>query len=336
MATYRKKGKNWEVQVARKGVRKSASFRTKAEAEAWAAQLEHELMANKHSNTPSRPFSDLLERYSRDVSEHKRSRRWEQKRIDFLCQDKLAKVMLPDLSAEDFANWRDLRLREVSAATILRDWNILTHAINVAIKEWKWLKESPIQNVRKPATPPPRTRRITEDEIERLCFALGYDSEEKPETATSRVGSALLFAIETAMRVGEIVDVTWDQVDLERRTVHIPKTKNGFPRDVPLSSEAIRIITQLKPITKDSTVFDLRTDQVDALFRKAKARALIEGLHFHDSRREALTRLAKIFGVMELAKISGHRDLRILQSVYYAPSVEDLASKLDESTVIHL
>ena len=147
--------------------------------------------------------------------------------------------------------------------------------------------------------------------------------------ATSRVGSALLFAIETAMRVGEIVDVTWDQVDLDRRAVHIPKTKNGSPRDVPLSSEAIRIITQLKPITKDSTVFDLRTDQVDALFRKAKARALIEGLHFHDSRREALTRLAKIFGVMELAKISGHRDLRILQTVYYAPSVEDLASKLD-------
>jgi len=98
-------------------------------------------MANKHSNIPSRPFSALLARYSRDVSEHKRSRRWEQKRIDFLCQDKLAKVMLPDLSAEDFANWRDRRLREVSAATILRDWNILTHAINVAIKEWKWLHQ---------------------------------------------------------------------------------------------------------------------------------------------------------------------------------------------------
>jgi integrase len=69
--------------------------------------------------------------------------------------------------------------------------------------------------------------------------------------------------------------------------------------------------------------------QADALFRKAKARALIKDLHFHDTRREALTRLAKKFDVMELARISGHRDLRILQNVYYAPTVEDLAKKLD-------
>ncbi len=76
-------------------------------------------------------------------------------------------------------------------------------------------------------------------------------------------------------------------------------------------------------------MFDIATASLDALFRKAKARAIIEDLHFHDTRREALTRLSKIFDVMELARISGHRDLRVLQNVYYAPAVSDLAAKLD-------
>jgi integrase len=80
---------------------------------------------------------------------------------------------------------------------------------------------------------------------------------------------------------------------------------------------------------EEGSVFDVSTASLDALFRKAKARALIEDLHFHDTRREALTRMSKIFDVMELARISGHRDLRVLQNVYYAPSVKDLAAKLD-------
>jgi integrase len=73
----------------------------------------------------------------------------------------------------------------------------------------------------------------------------------------------------------------------------------------------------------------LSTSTLDALFRKAKARALVEDLHFHDTRREALTRLSKVFDVMELARVSGHRDLRVLQNVYYAPAIGDLAAKLD-------
>lgn len=78
----------------------------------------------------------------------------------------------------------------------------------------------------------------------------------------------------------------------------------------------------------EETVFGVSTASLDALFRKAKRLALIEDLHFHDTRREALTRLSKVFDVMELARISGHRDLRVLQNVYYAPSVQDLADKL--------
>jgi integrase len=91
---------------------------------------------------------------------------------------------------------------------------------------------------------------------------------------------------------------------------------------VPLSSRAREI---LEAVGKN---FRLTTAQLDALFRKARDRAGLVDLHFHDSRRTALTRLSKRLDALELARVSGHRDLRILLQVYYAPSVEDLAAKL--------
>ena len=176
--------------------------------------------------------------------------------------------------------------------------------------------------------PAASTRRPTVEETEKLLDILGYSRETPPKTASARIGAAYLFAIETAMRAGEICSLEWQHVN--ERHVHLPLTKNGYARDVPLSAEARRIIEQLRSLNGEGdTVFDVSTASLDALFRKAKARALIEDLHFHDTRREALTRLSKVFGVMELARISGHRDLRVLQNVYYAPSVSDLADKLD-------
>jgi integrase len=205
---------------------------------------------------------------------------------------------------------------------------IIKHACSVARREWGWLRVNPASDVRRPATAAARTRRPTAEEIEKLLDTLGYSREAPPKTTSARIGAVYLFAIETAMRAGEICSLEWQYVN--ERHVHLPLTKNGYPRDVPLSAEARRIIEQLRSLNGEGdTVFDVSTASLDALFRKARARAHIEDLHFHDTRREALTRLSKVFDVMELARISGHRDLRILQNVYYAPSVSDLADKLD-------
>lgn len=155
-----------------------------------------------------------------------------------------------------------------------------------------------------------------------MLFASGFN-DTPPETMTATVGLVMLWAIETAMRAGEICAMI--QNDVHEKHIHIPETKNGHARDVPLSSKAKRL---LKLATGKDTVFGINSSQLDSLFRKMKKRALIEDLHFHDLRREALSRLAKVFGLMELAKISGHRNLSILQDVYYAPKIDDLADKL--------
>ena len=106
-------------------------------------------------------------------------------------------------------------------------------------------------------------------------------------------------------------------------------TKNGYSRDVPLSSKAIELLRKLEEIKIESKpVFQLTSGTLDNYFRQLKAKLFIQDLHFHDTRREALTRLAAKVDVMTLAKISGHRDLSILQNTYYAPDMKRVANLL--------
>jgi integrase len=115
---------------------------------------------------------------------------------------------------------------------------------------------------------------------------------------------------------------------LNERVAHLPAglTKNGHKRDVPLSTRA-RELLALLPKT-DGPLFGLMSASLDALFRKAKARCVIDSLTFHDTRHEAITRLSKKLGVLELARIVGHRDLKMLM-VYYNASAAEIAHRLD-------
>jgi integrase len=326
MASFRKKGNGWEASVCCKGVRRSRTFDTKTEAAYWAADTEREILNGLAGKIPDKTFGDLLRRYAEDVSPTKRGGLWEIKRIGAFCRDEITSVKLDGLRTEHFAAWRDRRLRAVSVGTVLREWSLLRHAVSVAINEWGWLKENPIKGVKRPAQPLPRDRLITDDELDRLLYALGYDYENTPSTISARVGAALLFAIETAMRAGEICGLHWRDVDLDRRVAMLWQTKNGYKREVPLSGEAVRILNQLR--SDGDSVFDLQSSQIDSLFRKAKKMALIDDLHFHDSRATAITRLAGKVDILTLARISGHRDLRMLQ-IYYRETAADIAKRLN-------
>lgn len=328
MATFTKRGDKWRVEVRSKKSRRSKTFSSKAKAKAWANQIELDFEDEVLGKIPNKSFGDLLERYSRLVTPLKRGHVREHRAIDRILQDKLADIPLIELAGRHFADWRDRRLKDVCGSTVNREMNILSHACNTARKEWGWLKSTPTSDIKRPKESPPRTRRPTQEETDRLMHVMGYDKVARLDSKSSRVGAAYLFAIETAMRAGEIVGITKEYV-LEKH-VHIPKSKTDLARNVPLSTEARRLINQVMEATDDmDTVFGLTSTSIDALFRKYKKRAGVTGLHFHDTRREALTRLSLKFGVMELAKISGHKDLSILLNVYYTPSVDELANKMD-------
>lgn len=326
MASFTKRLGSWQARTNCKGVRQSATFPTKAEAIAWATQIESEIIAGKRGSVRPVTFGKLLEEYSKEVSPTKKGERWEQIRIKLICRGDLAKVKLADLAPSHFAKWRDDRLKEVSPASVRREWNLLSSAINIAIKEWGWLKINPMKEVKRPVEPPSRDRLISDKEIALLCHALGYEKGGKLMTISSRVGAAMLFAIETGMRAGEIAGLNWDCVD---GSVASTSGKTlAATRKVPLSKEAIRLLNQLPKPDDAVSCFGITTQQIDSHFRKAKDKALVSDLHFHDTRHTAVTKLAKRLDVLDLARMIGHRDLKMLL-VYYNESAKDIAKKLD-------
>lgn len=329
MATITQRNGKWRVQIRMKGVSRSATFERASDAKAWAARIESQIMDGIQGNAPRNTiFADLIRRYLSEVTPSKRGAREESYRIGRALKTPLAKVRLADLRPQDFADWRDQRLQEVSPTSVGRELTTLSAVCEHAMKEWGLLRENPVRKISKPKKSRARTRRPTEQEITDICAALLYRPNEKPKMAVQRVAVAVLFAIETAMRAGEICGLKWADVNMRRRIAHLPITKNGDSRDVPLSLRAAELIEQLRGID-DTWVFSLDAKSLDVLFRRARDNCGIQGLHFHDTRREALTRLSKKVPVEVLAKISGHRDLRILLNVYYRPDMADIAKMLD-------
>jgi integrase len=319
MPSITKRGKKWRVEVSIRGERQTATFRTKQEAAAWALEREAELSGAK---LPDHSLGDALKRYREKVSPTKRGERWETLRLKAMEADPIAKIRLPVLATPDLAGWRDRRLAEVAPGTVAREMNLLRAVLRLAWKEWHWLRANPLSDVKPPKEPASRKRRVSQDEIDRLLLACGVEDTETT-TAMQRTGLAFAFAVETAMRAGEIVGMRWEEVG--PKSVTLPRTKNGEERRVPLSPRAREIIAAMP---KDGgTVFGLEPGTRDVMFRRARDAAQLANLHFHDSRAEAIWRLSKKLDVMELARVIGHRDLKSLM-LYYQTDADELADRL--------
>lgn len=336
MASVTPHGKKFRASIFRTTdtgvVRKTKVFATKPAARAWANKIEAELDADASGAIPAdKTFGDLLDRYAREVSVTKAGARWEEVRITAAQRDPLTQVKLTALGPTHVAAWRDRRLASVSAGSVLREWTLLSNACTVAVKEWNWLKKNPFSQVRRPPDPEDRDRLFSCQEIEMIVSSLGWDDGLAPATVSARVAWALMWALETGMRAGEICalapdDVT-DTVAEVRGTRPGAKKSRAARRRVPLTRYAREIAAVMKTVATEDSLFGLRTSQVDALFRKARDRCGIGGLHFHDARGNATGMLSRHLDVLELARAIGHSDLRKLL-IYYRKTAEDIASVL--------
>lgn len=283
------------------------------------------MLSGRSTGAHNKTVADILNRYAEEISPSKRGETWEIRRLQAMAKDPIAAVPLRELNESHIAAWRDRRLKCVSNGTVLREWNVLSPAFDVAVREWRWLPKHPMREVRRPSEPPARDRILSAREIQMLLHVLGYAYDSSLTTASERVGAAMLFAIETAMRAGEIVGLTWN--DIEGTVARTQGKTPAARRRVPLSPEALRILAQLPKAEDDPRCFQLKSASIDALFRAAKKKAGIDGLHFHDTRATAITRLAKKLDILDLARMVGHKDLRMLQ-VYYRESAEAIAARL--------
>lgn len=329
----RKRGDAWRIEFMHKGERFSSTHDTAAQATEWAARKILELKDNDKRNPnelPQHTYREAIEYYLEHVTPKKKGERWEVLRFNKLVRDnpKLVDTYLEQLKSIDFAKYRDKRLKEVTATTVTREMELLSAVLQHSIRELGWLKSSPMTTVSRPKEPPPRNRRASDHELEKIIERTGYQKDQPVITKNQQVGWCILFALETAMRMGEITAMQWKDVFLSQQFVRLPDTKNGLSRDVPLSEEAERLLLQIKGLN-DKRVLTLESASLSTLFRRFRDEVKIQDLRFHDLRHEAATRMAQIItNPADLAKITGHTDINILVNTYYNPTPTEVAARL--------
>lgn len=325
MASITKRGKRWYAQIRRKGFpTEGKTFETHAEAKAWAAiqdaRVEQGDPSLHQKSIAHISLADVIRRYLIEITPTKRSADSEKLRLEKLIRDPVAGVSIVDLSSVHIADYRNRRSATVSNGTVRRELSLVHHALDIARKEWGFpLTRNPVADVRQPPLRNARNRRLNPGEFERLLEALA-DARNK------LIEPMVLFAIESGMRRGEILDLSWSNVWLDRRVAYIPQTKTGRPRTIPLTDRAIAILSALE--SKQGKVFDLTANAFKLAWVRAVRRSKLTDLRFHDLRHEAISRFAEMgLTTVELSVISGHRDPRMLfRYAHLRP--DDLAMKL--------
>lgn len=317
MASIQRRGKTWRAVIRRTGYSSQIkSFPLKAAAEAWARKVERDMDMVEFVDRKSYRGTciDLMERYAKEVSPTKKGERWEQTRLKKLMRAPWAAKPANDVTKTDIEKWK--ASLTVSNSTIRREMVLAGSVFSHAKKKWHLPVLNPFDGVCKPLDGKARDRRPSTTEL----GALRTHFQKKP-------GMLLLMelAIETAMRLGELCSLQWRDVHLKERYIHLRDTKNGQPRNVPLSPAAVAMLEGPKHVGR---LFSFSAGTAGIYWREACKVLGIEDLHFHDLRHEATTRLAeKLTNVLELAAVTGHRDLKMLNR-YYNPTPTDLAMKL--------
>lgn len=315
--------------MRRKGLPPRAkSFEKKSDAERWARDLEREVdrggFAIDTRAAEATTLGALLARYRDEISPTKRSAKTEVIRLNAIIKRPICHRTLAMLTSADLAGYRDERLKSVAPATVLRELNTISHAIEVAQREWGiYVHRNPVKLVRRPTPPRGRTRRLNGDEEARLLAACD-------KGRTPLLKPLIILAIETGMRRGELLSMRWKDVDLDRRVVHLPLTKNGDSRDVPLSMRATTTLHALLERREGDQplVLPISGNAVRLAWEHLRVRAGVADMHFHDLRHEAVSRLfEKGLGIAEVSTISGHRELRMLQR-YTHLRADDLVARL--------
>jgi integrase len=302
----------------------SKSFHRRTDAKQWIEETKTAIRGGSAvSNEAQRTtLRDALDRYLREVTPTKKGKLRERGRVKAWMSHSLAFRYLSQLRGSDFATYRDERRAEGKAENTIRiELALISRLYKTAARDWgmEGLR-NPIANITMPAGSNQRDRRLVDDEEKTLFNELHKRGPYMQPLAE--------FAIETAMRQGELLSLTWADVDLQKRVASLKDTKNSEPRDVPLSTRALVILKTLpRPIDSMARVFPLEQDHVIRSFRQACNDAVIGDLKFHDLRHEAVSRICDKLPMHEAMRVTGHKTPAMLMR-YYHPKAEDLARKL--------
>lgn len=313
MASITKHKDRWRAHVFVHGIRATKVFEKRRDAQAWAASKERELDSLKASKGMT--WAQAVGKYIRTVSRDKAdgASEWEERRLAEMGEFFGENTPLVKIDSARIGEWRDYRLQTVSASTVLRQRGLLGNLFATAAAEWKAIQVNPVIGVRFPQHNPPRHQVWTWQQIKRV---LRCDRGGKYGEAIK----AFHIALHTGMRLNEIVSakVAGRVAVLERDKA---SGKASPPVKVPLARKGAELFAKYGP-------FKSTADQLSPAFSQMCDDLLIEGLTFHDSRASALTWLSRRMDVMTLARISRHKNLRILMESYYRETPEQIADRI--------
>jgi integrase len=331
MASIRFRNNRYEARLRIKGRAISKSFKSHAEAQKWAVAIELGV-CSPESHTFDLPFSDALDRYHRESGSLKKGGRQESERIRALKRHRWVNRPMSRIQPSDIRQMRDELLdRGLSGSTIRLLMSTVSVVYKYANSEWGASLVNPVLGVSMPKPPPPRSRRLTPDELRVLPLSL-------QQCKNAFVLPAYLFSLETGLRQSELLGLTWSDIDYQRGLVHLRDTKNGTPRWIPLTQTAKSVLENLVKTTE--RVFPITKSLLNQAWGHALGRAGVQGLRWHDLRHEALSRWAHTLrgDVHKLALVSGHKTLQMSLRYVHPVAAEVLAGStltVSSEEVIH-
>ncbi len=321
----------------------SATFPNISLAKKWAQSTEAAMREGRHfknSEAKKHTLADMIDRYIHDVLPNKpKSERKQSAQLKW-WKDRIGKYLLSDITPSLIVEHRDNLARGItrhgeqrSPSTVVRYLAALSHAFTTAVKEWGWLDDSPMRKVSKPKEPRGRVRFLDEEERKRLLTAC-------KESKNPYLYIVVILALSTGMRQGEIMNLSWKDVDFSEKRIVLQNTKNGERRVVPLvgfawellfkHAKARRLDTFLLFPGKDAQKpMDLREPWNDAINK-----AGVEDFRFHDLRHTAASYLAMGKATLaEIAEVLGHKTLAMVKrySHHSESHTSGVVAKMNES-----
>lgn len=319
------------------------TFHLRAQAEAFEREVKRAkgqdtvdlLTGASQKITISQAIKSYRENYLPNLANGGQARNSQLQRIE----EAFGHKFITSLRVHEISEWSGGLLNAaLSVQTVHHHLNTLSGLVEYSRRSMGvYLPENPVRLVTRPKLGKSRDRRLRGDELEWLMRA----ARLSPHVDLACI---ITMAIETSMRLGELLAMRWPLVDLRRRIVHLPTSKNGESRTVALSSAAVKALEGL-PRRLDGRVWGwVASDSFENAWRRCKARAqrmydeavpvdardpgFLNDFRFHDLRHEATSRLfEKGLGIMEVASMTGHKSLSQLRK-YTHMDAERLAARL--------
>ena len=325
MATFQKIGKRWRARIRRKGFpAQSEMFDTKAQAQDWASRQEADMRALKFQDAriiADKILGTAIDRYIEEQSQVKTLGK-NKKAVLATLKRHLGELTMPELTGDALIDYvKDRKTAGAGGVTISIDLTYLASVLKAAKNIWRWpvnldaidRARAYMEHIGLSTRSKERTRRPTKAELDNICTWFLVKVRQKVP-----MSDLIAFAVDTAMRLSEIINLKWADLNEADRTIVIrdrkhPRAKTGNDQEVPLLGKSFEIITRQPRTDSKGRIFPVTEGTVSSLFPRACKALGIEDLRFHDLRHEGVSRLFEQgYSIEQVALVSGHRDWKML------------------------